>query len=93
MLAPMSEKVESPSESGTAGGVGHPVRSEMALIMGIVTLTVFFGAGNRLVENTTHPLLLVGVFLWLFIVILWSAICVVRHADCLAIKFGEPYGP
>ena len=60
--------------------------------MGIVTLTVFFGAGNRLVENTTHPLLLVGVFLWLFIVILWSAICVVRHADCLAIKFGEPYG-
>ena len=92
MLAPMSEKVESPSESVTAGGVGHPVRSEMALIMGIVTLTVFFGAGNRLVENTTHPLLLVGVFVWLFIVILWSAICVVRHADCLAIKFGEPYG-
>jgi len=92
MLAPMSEKVESPSESGKAGGVGHSVRSEMALIVGIVTLTVFFGAGNWLVENTTHPLLLVGVFLWLFIVILWSAICVVRHADCLAIKFGEPYG-
>jgi Ca2+:H+ antiporter len=25
-------------------------------------------------------------------VILWSAMCVVRHADCLAIKLGEPYG-
>jgi Ca2+:H+ antiporter len=25
-------------------------------------------------------------------VILWAALSVVRHADCLAIKFGEPYG-
>ncbi len=43
-------------------------------------------------EAVGHPLLLALVFLWLFAVILWSAICVVRHADCLAIKFGEPYG-
>jgi Ca2+:H+ antiporter len=35
---------------------------------------------------------MIAVFLWLFAVILWSAICVVRHADCLAIKLGEPYG-
>ena len=35
---------------------------------------------------------LLGVFVWLFAVILWSAMCVVRHADCLAIKLGEPYG-
>ena len=35
---------------------------------------------------------MIVVFLWLFAVILWSAICVVRHADCLAIKLGEPYG-
>jgi Ca2+:H+ antiporter len=34
----------------------------------------------------------VVIFLWLFAVILWSAISVVRHADSLAIKFGEPYG-
>src|SRR5262249_29978672 len=41
---------------------------------------------------TTHVLPLLGFFAWLFAVILWSAIRVVRHADCLAIKFGEPYG-
>jgi len=92
MLAPMSEKVESPSESGTAGGVGHPVRAELALAISMGTAAIFFGTGNRLVENITHPLLLMAVFLWLFVTILWSAICVVRHADCLAIKFGEPYG-
>jgi Ca2+:H+ antiporter len=35
---------------------------------------------------------LIVVFLWLFAVILWSAVSVARHADCLAIKWGEPYG-
>jgi Ca2+:H+ antiporter len=35
---------------------------------------------------------MIAVFLGLFAVVLWLAICVVRHADCLAIKFGEPYG-
>ncbi len=28
----------------------------------------------------------------MFVTVLWSAISVVRHADCLAIKCGEPYG-
>ena len=52
----------------------------------------FFGTGSRLVEIIGHPVALIVVFLWLFAVILWSAISVVRHADCLAIKWGEPYG-
>jgi Ca2+:H+ antiporter len=44
------------------------------------------------VENITHPISLIVIFLWLFMVILWAAFSVVRHADCLAIKCGEPYG-
>jgi len=32
------------------------------------------------------------LFLWLFLAILTSAFGVVRHADCLAIKLGEPFG-
>src|SRR5213082_517321 len=35
---------------------------------------------------------MIVVFLWLFAVILWAAICVARHADCLATRLGEPYG-
>jgi Ca2+:H+ antiporter len=42
--------------------------------------------------DTRNPLLLVIILSWLFATILWAAISVVRHADCLAIKFGEPYG-
>src|SRR5207253_11232213 len=45
-----------------------------------------------LVEIIAHPARLIGVFIWLFAVILWSAMCVVRHAECLAVKLGEPYG-
>jgi Ca2+:H+ antiporter len=44
------------------------------------------------VENVDHPLALAVVFIWLFVVVLWSSISVVRHADCLALKCGEPYG-
>jgi Ca2+:H+ antiporter len=29
---------------------------------------------------------------WLFVVALWSSICVVRHAESLARRLGEPYG-
>jgi Ca2+:H+ antiporter len=35
---------------------------------------------------------MIVVFIWLFAVILWSAVSAARHADCLAIKWGEPYG-
>ena len=38
-------------------------------------------------EDISNPLLLVIILFWLFATILWSAISVTRHADCLAIKF------
>ena len=45
-----------------------------------------------MVEKLSNPLVLGVVFIWLFGTVLWSAISVVRHADYLAIKCGEPYG-
>lgn len=45
-----------------------------------------------MVEIVAHPVTLAVVFLWLFAVILWSAVSAVQHADALAIKWGEPYG-
>lgn len=68
------------------------IRDELSLFVGLGTAAIFFGAGNRLLQNTTHPVALIVVFLWLFAVILWSAVSVARHADCLAVKWGEPYG-
>ena len=89
MLAPMSAKMESDADAKTIPSI---MRAEFPLLIGFGTAAIFLVVGSDLNELTTHALPLLGVFVWLFAVILWSAMCVVRHADCLAIKLGEPYG-
>src|SRR6266571_620985 len=92
MLAPMSGKTEPAREAKTAEGFASILRAEFALLISLGTIAFFFGTGSRVVEDIAHPLLLVLIFFWLFVAVLWSAMSVVRHADCLAIKCGEPYG-
>src|SRR5882762_1287316 len=92
MLAHMSGKAETSAAARKANRFGNIVRSEFALLISLATAAIFWGTGSRLVEIVAHPLSMAGVLLWLFAVILWSAISVVRHAECLAINFGEPYG-
>jgi Ca2+:H+ antiporter len=92
MLARMSGKAETSAAARKANRFGNIMRSEFALLISLATAAIFWGTGSRLVEIVAHPLSMAGVLLWLFAVILWSAISVVRHADCLAFKFGEPYG-
>ncbi len=92
MLARMSGKAKPTHQINRAHHFGDTIRREFALLIGLGTAVIFFGTGSRLVEIIAHPVVLTAVFLWLFVVILWSATSVVRHADCLAIKFGEPYG-
>ena len=88
----MSGATYSNSSAKRTNGSPNVIRSEVALLFGMGTAAIFFATGNQLAENLRQPFLLAIVLLWLFAVILWCAISVVRHADCLAIKFGEPYG-
>src|SRR5213595_4329448 len=88
----MSRAAKSKTAAPKQNGLGSLLRSEFSLIVGVVTAAIFLWFGSRLVENLEHPGAVGVVFLWLFVAVLWSAISVVRHADCLAIKFGEPYG-
>jgi Ca2+:H+ antiporter len=74
-------------EKGFVSFIGR----EVALIVGVLTAGIFLASG-RLLTDIANPTTLALVFAWLFVVVLWSAISVVRHADCLAIKCGEPYG-
>jgi len=92
MLALVSARRESKPVAKRVTGFRAFMRVEFALGISLATAAIFFGIGNRVVEDVTHPFGLAVIFLWLFAVILWSAISVVRHADSLAIKFGEPYG-
>ena len=92
MLAPMSGKAKPRRQAKSNQSLGRSVRGEFSLLIGVGTAAIFWGTGSRLVEIIAHPITLIVVFLWLFAVILWSAISAARHADCLAIKWGEPYG-
>jgi Ca2+:H+ antiporter len=88
----MSEKALEFQQAKNAQRLSGAIRAEFPLLIGLVTVAIFFAAGSQLVEIIAHPARLIGVFIWLFAVILWSAMCVVRHAECLAVKLGEPYG-
>jgi Ca2+:H+ antiporter len=88
----MSEGRKRDSNSRKRSGFGSLIRTEFALIVGVLTAAIFLWVGDRLAESLEHPAATVPVFIWLFVAVLWSAISVVRHADCLAIKCGEPYG-
>ena len=88
----MSEKADAIQHAKNTQQFGSAIRAEFPLLVGLGTIAIFLVVGSDLNELTSRTLPLLGVFVWLFAVILWSAMCVVRHADCLAIKFGEPYG-
>jgi Ca2+:H+ antiporter len=88
----MSAKADAIQHPKNTQQLGSAIRAEFPLLIGLGTVAIFLVVGSALNELTTHALPLLGVFAWLFAVILWSAMCVVRHADCLAIKLGEPYG-
>jgi Ca2+:H+ antiporter len=92
MLCRMSAKAEAFQEGKQTEPLSGGIRVEYPLVIAFITVGIFLAVGNHLSALTTRALPLVGVFVWLFAVILWSAICVVRHADCLGIKLGEPYG-
>jgi len=79
-------------ESNTDTPKAGIFRSEMALWVGIVTTAIFLTAGSSWVKDLNSGLLAAGIFLWLFAVMLWLSFGVVRHAECLAIRLGEPFG-
>jgi Ca2+:H+ antiporter len=92
MLRRMSAKADAIQRAKNAQQPASFTRAEYPLLIALATVATSLALGSRLDEISTHVLPLMAVFVWLFAVILWSAVCVVRHADCLAIKLGEPYG-
>jgi Ca2+:H+ antiporter len=68
------------------------LRQEKFLAVGIASALAFLIAGDVLLARMSQPLWLVLLFAWLFVAILGSSLAVVRHADHLAHRLGEPYG-
>ena len=80
------------SASNSPKGFGTLLRAEFPLIIGLTSAAFFLWVGSAALDDIAQPFVLTGTFAWLFLGVLWSAISVVRHADCLAVKTGEPYG-
>jgi Ca2+:H+ antiporter len=69
-----------------------PLAAEAPALAGILTTIVFFAFGNTLLGDLENHLLTIVLFLWLFGIMMWCAFGVVRHAEAVAEKLGEPYG-
>ncbi|MBC2594520.1 calcium:proton antiporter [Ruficoccus amylovorans] len=67
-------------------------REEFSLWVGLASTVILMTVGAPWVKNVESPLLYGLLFAWVFGAMLWLAFGVVKHADCLAVKLGEPYG-
>ncbi len=67
-------------------------KTEIALIAVAVTAAFFLAFGGRWLTPDAGTGLLGICFAWLFGMILWGAVTVVRHAEALATRLGEPIG-
>lgn len=68
------------------------VTSELAILIGAITTLIFMIFPDVLLSNLSQPVKYIALFSWLFFIMLWLAFSVVKHADALAVKLGEPYG-
>jgi Ca2+:H+ antiporter len=68
------------------------LKLEYPLVVVLATLCAFVFGGQHVLGDMSPPWWLLVSFIWLFTIILWSSVCVVRHAEVLAGKLGEPYG-
>jgi len=73
-------------------GVGPFLAAEKPAVAGILTALVFIAFGDALLSDLENHLLTIAMFALLFAVMMWGSFGVVRHADAVAQKLGEPYG-
>jgi Ca2+:H+ antiporter len=67
-------------------------RGEWFLAVTAVSVAAFALFETQLFARLDNPLILALILFWLFGVVLWSSLAVVRHAEHLAEHLGEPYG-
>jgi len=75
-----------------AGDWRKAARGEWFLAVSLATVLVFALAGESTYDALANPLWLGIIFAWLFLMVMGSALSVVRHADSVAEILGEPYG-
>jgi Ca2+:H+ antiporter len=67
-------------------------KQELATVIGYLTLAGVLIFGSQMSPEKVGSVMATGLLLGLFLVMLWLAFSVVRHAERLATLLGEPYG-
>jgi Ca2+:H+ antiporter len=78
--------------SGRSAAILSGLRAELPLLVGVVSVAFFETVGDSAMSDLTKYHVSAILFVWLFAVMMWCAFRVVRHADVLAERLGEPYG-
>jgi Ca2+:H+ antiporter len=68
------------------------LRHEWPLPISVITAGLFLLQGERWLADLSRPVWFVFILGWLFTVILVSAFAIVRHAESLGVRLGEPAG-
>ena len=79
-------------ETSEPSGPASLARAEWFVLVSAASAAALALFEDRLFSGLSNPLVLTAILLWLFVVALWSSLCVVRHAESLARRLGEPYG-
>lgn len=69
-----------------------PLQAEWSLPTIIVTVALYLEFGESWLSDLSSPLWFILMLGWLFGAIMISAFAVVRHAEILAARLGEPFG-
>lgn len=84
--------VDAPFTKHLPSGAVNFLRAEWPLLSSWATTLLFFLSGDALLEDLGHPIRFACLLTWLTAVVLVSAFWVVKHAEHLATRLGEPLG-
>src|SRR5689334_5435961 len=81
-----------PAARGAEGSFAARLRGEWSLPVGYATTLAFLAFGNGWLGDLSHPAWFALMLAWLFAAIMACAFALVRHADAIAERLGEPFG-
>ena len=90
--APQSQTAAPAQPTRLGRRVSGPLRREWPLLFSLATTGLFVAFGKSWLADLSQPAWFVFILAWLFATILLAALAVVRHAESLAVRLGEPYG-
>jgi Ca2+:H+ antiporter len=89
---PREASVVTITASSRSADILSGLRAELPLVVGFASVVFFQTVGPAAMSDLGRHHLSAAMFVWLFGVMMWCSFRVVRHADVLAARFGEPLG-